>query len=130
MGAVSHQAKSLVNIENGRQVSESVSSNGCVVLLNIVRMNHCLCFACTQTSHIPVASRSLNLSISDRIATGCRCASRRSQSLIVIMEADVGSTVDDVSFFLFFRSAIVGSVGGAPACMVIGVVVPISEVRA
>jgi len=48
----------------------------------------------------------------------------------VIVEAAASLTIDNVSFFLLCRSAIMGSVGGAADCMVIGVVVPDSEVRA
>ena len=85
-------------MENGLQVSEYTSSNGHVILLPSVRTNFWLCFACRQTSHIPVASRSLNPSIGDPIAAGCRCASGWCRSLIVIMEAEVSSVVDDDFF--------------------------------
>jgi len=112
-------------------VSECTSSNGHVALLTLVRINFCLCFACRQTSHIP--SKSSNPSISDRIAAGCRCASRRCQSLVVTVEAGVSPVFDD-ELFLFFQSAlvvaIVGSGGGAADCMVLGFVVPVSEARA
>jgi len=104
-----------------------MSMNCPVALLSIVWINFCLSFACRQTLHIP--SKSSNPSISDRIAAECRFASGLCQSLFVIVEAEIGSNVDDVFVFLVFRSAIVGSVGGAPDCTVIGVVVPKSEVR-
>ena len=56
-------------------MSECTSSNGLVVRWTFVRMNFCLCLACTHTSHI--VSSCVKPSIGDRNAAEWRWARRR-----------------------------------------------------